>query len=326
MKVLVTGGLGFIGSHTCVELLESGHEVVVIDNNSNSDPSVKESIEKITGKEFELIIADACEPKSYEGLKDVDAVIHFAALKAVGESVDQPLAYYKNNLLSTIESLRFVTDNSVSSYVFSSSATVYGDPEYLPIDEQHPLSATNPYGQSKLFCEQMISDSSKTKPDMKAIILRYFNPAGAHPSGLIGENPKGKPNNLMPYVAKVAQGELDEISVFGDDYGTEDGTGVRDYLHVVDLAKAHVAALESSKVEAGVTRINLGTGKGYSVLELIKSYSKACGEQLAYKIAPRRPGDIAACYAAADRAKDILGWEAEKSLDDMCRDSWKWIA
>lgn len=326
-NILVTGGTGYIGSHTVVELIERGYNVIIIDNLSNSDVSVLNRIEKITG----------VKPKFYEGdIRDrsvliqifsenkIDAVINFAGLKAVGESCREPLMYYDNNIYGALVLLETMKEYGVKTFVFSSSATVYGDPKVLPIDENCEVGkTTNPYGTTKYFIERILEDVSKADKEWNMIILRYFNPVGAHKSGLIGENPKGVPNNLMPFIAQVASGKLDKVHVFGNDYPTKDGTGVRDYIHVVDLAIGHVKALENCE-EKGVHVYNLGTGNGYSVLEMIKAFSSACGKDLPYQIDDRRPGDIATCYACADKANQEIKWTANKNLEDMCRDHWNW--
>lgn len=327
MKILVTGGAGYIGSHTCVELLEKGHEVVVIDNFDNSSPLAVERVEKITGKKVGLYKADVRDGEALERVfskHKIDCVIHYAGLKAVGESCVKPLEYYDNNLNGTLVLLRAMRSHGCKKFVFSSSATVYGAPERLPIDENCRIGGTtNPYGTSKYFQEIMLNDLWKSDNDWTIMLLRYFNPVGAHPSGLIGEDPQGIPNNLTPYIAKVAIGELKEIGVFGDDYDTPDGTGVRDYIHVVDLAKGHVAAIDHME-KSGVYTYNLGTGVGYSVLDVIRAFGKACGKELPYAVKPRRAGDIASCYADASKAERELGWKAELTLDDMCESLWKW--
>lgn len=325
MKILVTGGTGYIGSHICVELIEAGHEVVVIDDFSNSQPVVLEYIKQITGQKvkfYEFNILD--ETKTEDVFKDnqLDAVIHCAAFKAVGESVVKPIEYYTNNLMSTLIVAKMMKKYHVNSIVFSSSATVYGDPKVVPLTEDCPLGeTTNPYGTSKAMMEKILTDVQHACPDMSVTLLRYFNPIGAHASGLIGENPNGIPNNLMPYVMKVASGELPCLGVFGDDYDTPDGTGVRDYIHVVDLAKGHVLAIEKYALP-GVHICNLGTGVGYSVLDIVHAFERVNNVVVKYEIKDRRPGDIATCYADPMRAKRELGWVAEKTLDDMCRDTW----
>lgn len=327
MKILVTGGAGYIGSHTCVELLQSGHEVVVVDNFDNSSPESIRRVEKITGKKIALYEADIRDRAAMEMIfseHKIDCVIHFAGLKAVGESCRKPIEYYDNNLYGTLVLLETMKAHGCKSIVFSSSATVYGTPERLPLDETcRTGGTTNPYGTSKLFQEQILRDVYASDAEWQIVLLRYFNPVGAHESGLIGEDPQGIPNNLTPYIAKVAVGELKEIGVFGNDYPTPDGTGVRDYIHVVDLAKGHVAAIE--KISApGVYTYNLGTGKGYSVLDVIHAFEKACGKKLPYSIKPRRDGDVAACYSNAEKAKRELGWEAKLGIDEMCASLWKW--
>ena len=326
MNVLVTGGVGFIGSHTVVELLQAGHSVVVADNLSNSNEEALTRVRRLTGKEVTFY---RCDVRDREALASIfsrhafDWVIHFAGLKAVGESVQKPLLYYDNNVLSTIVLLESMQRFGVKRMVFSSSATVYGEPERLPLDEMCRLSVTNPYGATKLMQENILRDVWRADPAWNIALLRYFNPVGAHPSGVIGEDPKGIPNNLMPYVAQVASGKLQSIGVFGNDYPTADGTGVRDYIHVVDLARGHLAAIEKLTAP-GVHVYNLGTGRGYSVLEMIRAFEKACQKKLPYQIKPRRAGDIAACYAACDKAARELGWHAEYGLEEMCRDQWNW--
>lgn len=323
MKVLVTGGTGFIGSHTVVELLSAGHEPVIVDNFCNSKKEVAGRLEKIVNHKIKVIEADLCDKAKVDQIftsEQFDAVIHFAALKAVGESVEKPLLYYKNNLLSLINVLDATKENSINKFIFSSSSTVYGLPDKVPITENQSIKATNPYGSTKIMGEQIVRDTFSSSGT--AILLRYFNPIGAHESGLIGEDPNGVPNNLLPYVAKVAVGELPELTIHGNDYDTPDGTGVRDYIHVVDLAKGHVKALD--KNTDGIFTYNLGTGKGYSVLEIIKAFELASGKKVPYEIGPRRPGDIGECYADASLANKELGWIAEKNINDMCRDAWKW--
>ncbi len=325
MNILVTGGLGYIGSHTCVELLEAGYDIVVVDNLYNSDISVKDRIEKITGKTFKFYEDDVCDEKALEKIfseNKIDAVIHFAAYKAVGESVKLPLNYYENNLTSTIKLCKVMKRHKVNAFVFSSSATVYGSPKTLPIKEDFPLSTTNPYGSTKLYNEGILKDVSISDDKFSVIILRYFNPIGAHSSGILGEDPKGIPNNLMPYIVKVAAGELECLNVFGNDYNTHDGTGVRDYIHVVDLAKGHLKAIEKAMEEPGVKYYNLGTGTGYSVLDLVTTYEKVNNVKVPYKIVDRRPGDIDACYADPTKAYEELGWRAELGIEEMCRDSY----
>ncbi len=335
--ILVTGGAGYIGSHTCVELLQAGFQVVVVDNLVNSKIESIRRIEKITGKSLEFHncdIRDKLEMKNLFSNYSIDAVIHFAGLKAVGESCEQPLMYYQNNVNGTLVLINAMTEANVKKLVFSSSATVYGDPASVPINESFPLSATNPYGRSKLIIEDILRDVSASDELAEAAIpwkialLRYFNPIGAHESGLIGEDPNGIPNNLMPYVAQVAVGKLQQVAVFGDDYPTKDGTGVRDYIHVVDLAKGHLQALKaldgSSFSDNHCQAINLGTGNGYSVLEVIKTFEQVTGQSINYKLAERRPGDIAECYANPEMARQILDWQAEKNLNDMVVDTWCW--
>lgn len=328
MKILVTGGLGFIGSHTCVELLNSGYEVVIVDNLSNSNIDVLDKIEKITSKRPKFYEIDVCDKETVKKIfrkNKIDAVIHFAGYKAVGESVREPLKYYRNNLDSTLTLLEVMEEENCHNFVFSSSATVYGSPKELPIKEDFPLSTTNPYGTTKLMIERILADLSKADKEMSIIVLRYFNPIGAHKSGLLGENPKGIPNNLMPYIVRVATKELEMLSVFGDDYDTHDGTGVRDYIHVVDLAKGHIKALEKCVNFKGIEYYNLGTGKGYSVLDLVKTFEKVNKVKVPYKIVDRRPGDIDACYADPSKAYKEIGFKAEYGIEDMCRDSYNYI-
>ena len=326
MKVLLTGGAGYIGSHTIVEMCEAGHEVVVVDNFSNSSPKSVKRVEEIVGHSIPLYEADVCDEEALDRIfaeHRIDAVVHFAGLKAVGESVSMPLEYYANNIDSTLALLRAMKRANVKKLIFSSSATVYGMPERCPITEDFPTGhCSNPYGWTKYMIEQILCDCAKADPDMQVILLRYFNPVGAHKSGRIGEMPNGIPNNLMPYITQVAVGKLKELSVYGDDYPTPDGTGVRDYIHVVDLARGHVAALGYQKT--GVAVFNLGTGVGYSVLDMVKAFSAENGVAVPYRIAPRRPGDIAACYADPAKAKAELGWQATHTLADMVRDSWRW--
>lgn len=328
MKVLVTGGAGYIGTHTCVELLEAGFEVIVADNLCNSKETAIERVEKITGKKVKFYKVDILDKAALEQVfieNKPDSVIHFAGLKAVGESVSIPLKYYHNNITGTLILCELMEKYQVKNLVFSSSATVYGDPASVPIAEEFPLSVTNPYGRTKLMIEEILKDLHVADASWNIALLRYFNPIGAHESGTIGEDPNGIPNNLVPYITQVAVGKLKEVNVFGDDYNTVDGTGVRDYIHVVDLAKGHIKALEKlSREHVGVREYNLGTGNGYSVLQVIKAFSEACGKDIPYKIAGRRPGDIAACYAKPDRAKNELEWTAEKGLPEMCVDSWRW--
>jgi len=323
--ILITGGLGYIGSHTCVELLVAGYAVRIVDNLSNSKLAVLDRIAEIAGRRPEFMRADIRDREAMrKALQGCAAVIHFAGLKAVGESVEKPLHYYSNNVEGSIALFEVMAETGVKTVVFSSSATVYGDPASVPIREDAPLSATNPYGRSKLMIEDMLRDIAQADPDWKIALLRYFNPVGAHSSGRIGEDPNGIPNNLMPYVAQVAVGKLDCLSVFGNDYPTPDGTGVRDYIHVVDLAKGHLAALAALERQDGLLTVNLGTGQGYSVLEMVKAFEKASGRQVAYRIAPRRPGDIATCYADPALAAELLGWRAELGLEAMCADAWRW--
>jgi UDP-glucose 4-epimerase len=327
MKILVTGGAGYIGSHTSVLLLEAGYDVVVFDNFCNASKESIKRVEKITGKKIDLIkgdIRNRSDLESVFSLHQIDAVIHFAGLKAVGESVEQPLRYYENNVYGTVVLCDVMRKFGCKSIVFSSSATVYGDPQTTPIREDFPLSATNPYGRSKLFVEEILKDLYRSDPSWKVVLLRYFNPVGAHESGIIGEDPNGIPNNLMPFIAQTAVGKRKELSVFGNDYDTHDGTGVRDYIHVVDLARGHLNALEKLSVIDDVLTVNLGTGKGYSVLDVVKAFEKASKKRVPYIIAPRRSGDIAKCYADPTYAKSVLDWEAEKGIDEMCRDTWNW--
>jgi len=327
MKILVTGGAGYIGSHTCVELIEAGHDVVIIDNLSNSKKIAVDRVEKIVGKSIDFYEADVRDAKALADIFDahkIDAVIHFAALKAVGESVAKPIEYYTNNLVSTLTLLGVMREKGCKNIVFSSSATVYGDPHTVPITEDFPLSTTNPYGATKLMIEDMLRDVFKSDNSWNIAILRYFNPVGAHKSGTIGEDPSGIPNNLTPYITQVAMGKREILSVFGNDYPTPDGTGVRDYIHVVDLAKGHVKAIEKLAQNPGIITVNLGTGRGYSVLELHAAFEKASGKKIPYKIVDRRPGDIAACYADPAKAYEVLGWKAEKTVEEMCADSWRW--
>ncbi len=327
MSILVTGGAGYIGSHTCVELLNKGYDIVVVDNLSNSSEESLRRVEKITGKTLKFYKADI---RDYDALdkifskENIDSVIHFAGLKAVGESVEKPLEYYQNNIGGTMVMCEVMKKHNVKNIVFSSSATVYGNPKTVPITEDFPLSCTNPYGWTKLMLEQILTDIHTADKEWNVILLRYFNPVGAHESGLIGEDPKGIPNNLTPYITQVAIGKLDSLGVFGNDYDTPDGTGVRDYIHVVDLAIGHVKAIEKLKEKQGVSIYNLGTGKGYSVLEVVKAFEKACGKPIKYQIKPRRAGDIATCYADPSKAKKELNWVAELGIDEMCRDAWKW--
>lgn len=324
-KILVTGGTGYIGSHTCVELINAGYEVVVMDNLYNSTDVVLDRIEEITGVRPKFYKTDLLDK---EGLRtifkenEIDAVIHFAGYKAVGESVSIPLVYYENNIAGSINLYQVMKEFNCKNVVFSSSATVYGDPQSVPIKEDFPVHTTNPYGSTKLMNEMILEDVSVSDPEWSILLLRYFNPIGAHPSGLLGEVPNGIPNNLVPYIARVANGQLEYLRVWGNDYPTVDGTGVRDYIHVVDLAKGHISALEYAFNHKGVEKINLGTGKGYSVLEVLHAYEKACGKELPYKIMDRRPGDIATCYADTTKAKELLHWEAQYGIEEMCIHSW----
>lgn len=327
MNVLVTGGAGYIGSHTVLELLNENHNVIVVDNLSNSSEEALRRVEKITGKppvfyEEDLLNKQAID-QIFEAHK-IDSVIHFAGYKAVGESVEQPLKYYENNITSTLILCEMMKKHGVKDIVFSSSATVYGDPHEVPITEDFPLSATNPYGRTKLFIEYILKDLHVADNSWNIALLRYFNPVGAHKSGLIGEDPNDIPNNLMPYISQVAVGKLKQLSVFGDDYPTPDGTGVRDYIHVVDLAIGHLKALEKLASNPGLVVYNLGTGKGSSVLDMVKAFEKASGKEVPYKIAPRRPGDIAACYADPSKAENELGWTAKRGIEEMCEDTWRW--
>jgi UDP-glucose 4-epimerase len=336
--ILVTGGAGYIGSHTCLELLAAGFEVVVFDNLCNSHPEALARVQRIAGKQLHFINGDCRDRAALStALRDSGAtsVIHFAGLKAVGESVKQPLAYYDNNVVGTLRLLEAMRDCGVRKLVFSSSATVYGDPKWLPLTEDHPLSATNPYGRSKLMVEEILRDLHRSDSSWRLAILRYFNPVGAHASGLIGEDPLGTPDNLMPFVAQVAVGRREVLNVWGDDYPTPDGTGVRDYIHVVDLALGHLRALEALEAldamtdaakqqSTGCVTVNLGTGTGYSVLDMVHAFEKASGRRIPYRIAPRRSGDIASCYADPKLAYDLLGWRAERGLEEMCVDTWRW--
>ena len=330
MMIFVTGGAGYIGSHTCVELLDAGYDVTVFDNFSNSHPEALARVERITGKKLRLVQGDIRNRAALvAALKEsgAKAVIHFAGLKAVGESVTQPLAYYDNNVVGTLRLLEAMGECGVKTLVFSSSATVYGDPIRLPLTEDHPLSATNPYGRTKLMIEEILRDLYRSDPSWKVAILRYFNPVGAHASGSIGEDPQGIPNNLMPFVAQVAVGRRASLNVWGNDYPTPDGTGVRDYIHVVDLALGHLKALkalEQREAKADCLTVNLGTGTGYSVLDIVRAFEKASGRPVPYTVAPRRPGDIASCYADPQRAFELLGWRAERGLSAMCTDAWRW--
>lgn len=327
MNILLTGGAGYIGSHTAVVLAKAGHNVIIFDNFCNSNQSVLERLKQIVNQELACIDGDvrdtALLTKVLQEYK-IDAVIHFAGLKAVGESVQKPIEYYANNVQGTISLLEAMNFANIKSLVFSSSATVYGDPQYLPIDESHPTSATNAYGRSKLHIEEMLQDVARSDPDWKIMCLRYFNPVGAHESGLIGEDPNGIPNNLLPFIAQVAVGKLPKLNIYGNDYPTPDGTGVRDYIHVMDLAEGHLAALEFNTKYSGWDAINLGTGKGLSVIEVLGEYERASGKSISYAIEKRRAGDIASCFAKADKAKKLLKWEAKRNIQDMCSSGWLW--
>ena len=327
MNILVTGGAGYIGSHTCVELLEAGYEVIVADNLSNSKEESLRRVEAITGKRLTFHEVDLLDREALSSIfarSEIRSVIHFAGLKAVGESVSVPLRYYHNNVTGTLILCSVMMEHGVRNMVFSSSATVYGDPEKVPIREDFPLGATNPYGRSKLMIEVILRDLHASDAGWNIALLRYFNPVGAHASGLIGEDPNGMPNNLMPFISQVAVGKLPMLSVFGNDYPTRDGTGVRDYIHVMDLARGHIHALKKLEQCPGIVTYNLGTGQGYSVLEMVRAFEKASGRKIPYRIAERRPGDIASCYADPSKAESELGWKAQRGIDDMCRDSWKW--
>ena len=329
MAILVSGGAGYIGSHTCVELLAAGYDIVVADNYYNSCPEALARVKKIAGKDFRFVEADMTDKDAVEKIfaenEDIDCVIQFAAYKAVGESVSKPIEYYSNNLACTLNILDVMRRHNCHNIIFSSSATVYGDPASVPIREDFPVGGTtNPYGTTKVFTERILTDCCHADPELNVALLRYFNPIGAHPSGLIGEDPNGIPNNLVPYIAKVAVGKLEKVHVFGNDYPTPDGTGVRDYIHVVDLARGHVCAIRKLETNCGLFICNLGTGKGYSVLEVLHAFEKACGKQIPYVIDPRRPGDIAECYADPTKAKNELGWVAQYGIEDMCADSWNW--
>ena len=328
MAILVTGGAGYIGSHTVVELQNAGYDVVVLDNLSNASEKSLERVSKITGKPVKFYKADILDRDALNEIfdkEDIDSCIHFAGLKAVGESVAKPWEYYENNIAGTLTLVDVMRKHNVKNIIFSSSATVYGDPAIIPITEECPKGqCTNPYGWTKSMMEQIMTDVQKANPDMNVILLRYFNPVGAHESGRIGEDPKGIPNNLVPYISQVAVGKLEKLGVFGDDYDTPDGTGVRDYIHVVDLAKGHVKAINYIFSNPGLDVINLGTGVGYSVLDMVKAFGKACGKEIPYEIKPRRAGDIAMCYADPAKAARVLGWKAEKGLDEMCADTWRW--
>lgn len=328
MNVLVTGGNGYIGSHTVIELIENGYDVVVLDNLSNSSLKCMERVEKIVGRKIKFYEADIRDKKALDDIFDkesIDVCIHFAGLKAVGESVKKPLEYYENNMSGTLNLLEVMRNHNVKNMIFSSSATVYGDPAQIPITEETPKGiCTNPYGWTKSMLEQVMMDLQHADPEWNVVLLRYFNPIGAHKSGMIGENPNGIPNNLMPYVTQVAVGKLKELGVFGDDYDTPDGTGVRDYIHVMDLASGHVKALEKISENCGLKIYNLGTGIGYSVLDIVKNFEEASGKKIPYVIKERRPGDIATCYSSAKKAKDEMGWEAKYNIQEMCEDSWRW--
>jgi UDP-glucose 4-epimerase len=327
MSILVTGGAGYIGSHTCVELLEAGYDVVVFDNLVNSSLESIKRIQDITGKDIDLYKGDLLDREAVRTIfeeKSIDSIIHFAGLKAVGESVEMPLEYYINNVSGTLVLLELVKEYGVSDFVFSSSACVYGDPATLPITEEFPLQPTNPYGQTKVMIEQILKDFHVVNQSLNIALLRYFNPVGAHPSGQIGEDPNGIPNNLVPYISQVASGKLKELSVYGNDYPTDDGTGVRDYIHVLDLAAGHVKALEKLAEKPGVVTYNLGTGKGHSVMEMVKAFSEAAGTEIPYKIVDRRPGDIASCYADPSKAGRELNWKASRDINSMCEDTWRW--
>ena len=329
MAILVSGGAGYIGSHTCVELLAAGYDIVVADNYYNSCPEALARVKKIAGKDFRFVEADMTDKDAVEKIfaenEDIDCVIQFAAYKAVGESVSKPIEYYSNNLACTLNILDVMRRHNCHNIIFSSSATVYGDPASVPIREDFPVGGTtNPYGTTKVFTERILTDCCHADPELNVALLRYFNPIGAHPSGLIGEDPNGIPNNLVPYIAKVAVGKLEKVHVFGNDYPTPDGTGVRDYIHVVDLARGHVAAIKKLEQKPGLFICNLGTGHGYSVLDVINAFSKACGKEIPYVIDPRRPGDIAACWCDPSKAKRELGWEAQYGIEEMCAHSWNW--
>ena len=329
MAILVSGGAGYIGSHTCVELLAAGYDIVVADNYYNSRPEALARVKKIAGKDFRFVEADMTDKDAVEKIfaenEDIDCVIQFAAYKAVGESVSKPIEYYSNNLACTLNILDVMRRHNCHNIIFSSSATVYGDPASVPIREDFPVGGTtNPYGTTKVFTERILTDCCHADPELNVALLRYFNPIGAHPSGLIGEDPNGIPNNLVPYIAKVAVGKLEKVHVFGNDYPTPDGTGVRDYIHVVDLARGHVAAIKKLEQKPGLFICNLGTGHGYSVLDVINAFSKACGKEIPYVIDPRRPGDIAECWCDPSKAKRELGWEAQYGIEEMCAHSWNW--
>ncbi|AEX85667.1 UDP-galactose-4-epimerase [Marinitoga sp. 1135] len=327
MSILITGGTGYIGSHACIEFLNAGYEIIVLDNFSNSKPAVLKRIKEITGKDFKFYEADLLDKNKIKEIFDeneIEAVIHFAGLKAVGESVEKPLLYYHNNITGTLNLLEVMKEKNVKKIVFSSSATVYGNPHKVPITEDFPTGATNPYGRTKLFIEEILKDLYISDKNWSISLLRYFNPIGAHESGMIGEDPNGIPNNLMPYITQVAVGKREKLYVFGNDYDTHDGTGVRDYIHVVDLVKGHIKALEKIMETTGVKIYNLGTGTGYSVLDVVKAFEKASGVKIPYEIVDRRPGDVDKIYADPTKALKELGWKAEKDLYDMCKDSWNW--
>jgi UDP-glucose 4-epimerase len=327
MKILTTGGAGYIGSHTCVELLQAGHEVAVVDNLSNSKQESLNRVQKITGRSLSFYRVDLLDKPALAEVfrkQSFDAVIHFAGMKAVGESTRIPLRYYQNNIIGTLNLCEVMKEFGVRTIVFSSSATVYGNPHKVPITEDFPLSTTNPYGRTKLMIEEILRDLRAAEPEWQIALLRYFNPVGAHESGWIGEDPNDIPNNLFPYIAQVAVGKLKELPIFGNDYPTPDGTGVRDYIHVVDLSRGHLRALEKLRTKPGLVIYNLGTGRGYSVLEAVAAFSKACGKPIPYKIVGRRAGDIASCYADPSLAQRELGWEAAKGLEEMCADTWRW--
>lgn len=327
MNILVTGGAGYIGSHTCVQLLDEGHNVIVVDNLQNSKKEALKRVEKLAGRTLTFHKADLVDRAAVEHIfesHDIDAVIHFAGLKAVGESVEKPLWYYHNNITGTLVLCEVMHNHDVKNIVFSSSATVYGDPHKVPITEDFPLQATNPYGHTKLMIEQILRDLHVADESWNVALLRYFNPVGAHESGEIGEDPNGIPNNLLPYISQVAVGKLNKLHVFGNDYPTRDGTGVRDYIHVVDLADGHLRALEKLESNPGVVTYNLGTGQGYSVLDMVKAFEEASGREVPYEFADRRPGDIASCYADPSHAEQELGWKAERGIEEMCADTWRW--
>lgn len=327
MNILITGGAGFIGSHAAIELLNSGYEIVVVDNLSNSKMESIHRVKELTGKDFpfyEIDLLDLSLLKKVFTKHDIHAVMHFAGLKAVGESVDMPLRYYHNNITGTLNLMSIMNKHEIKNFVFSSSATVYGNPKQVPIAESFPLSATNPYGRTKLMIEEILQDLYVSDPSWRIAILRYFNPIGAHDSGRVGENPTGRPNNIMPYITQVAIGKREELQVFGDDYDTHDGTGVRDYIHVVDLVKGHIKALQYLEENEGIETFNLGTGIGYSVLDLVSNFKEVTQKDIPYKVIERRPGDIGVCYANPEKARNLLGWKAEKGLLEMCKDSWKW--